>query len=439
MGVKVGRRKDDPDAWWLFVNWKGKRKAKRVGVGKKARKAADDARIQIEAALARGEGSFFSPAPTTLSATAAAPTFAAYAERWLDVKIRPHQKRRHVVGCRSVLDCHLLPAFGPRPLGSIAPEDVTDLVAAKRNAALAEGTARNIVRTLSAIFNFAIREKKTTGITENPASPLSAFFGGKRGMKLIRPIKRGQVYAREQVGRLFACTEKYYPGDLGELQVKIAFLTGMREGEIFGLQPGDWNFADGFVIINRIVAYRKERGSDDDGLIIEEKSKGGGEAEEVDVPDELCHAVANLLSVRAAEAVVAGKRASPWLFPADIDAAKPKNPAVFYRHVWQPLLTRAGLHHIRFHDARHTYATVALESGVDISYVARQLRHSDISTTQKYYAHFLPGKNRAKANSVAHVVAAARDAAGDPNRWPADAPFRNTGATRPASHTEPVA
>ena len=59
MGVRVEERADDPGAWWLYIDHQGKRKAKRVGVGPRAKKAAELAAVQLRARLAQGDLSVF--------------------------------------------------------------------------------------------------------------------------------------------------------------------------------------------------------------------------------------------------------------------------------------------------------------------------------------------------------------------------------------------
>ena len=66
MGVKVRERNDDPGAWWLYISYHGHRKAKRVGFGPKAKKAAEAAAVQIQAKLAQGELSCFADASERL-------------------------------------------------------------------------------------------------------------------------------------------------------------------------------------------------------------------------------------------------------------------------------------------------------------------------------------------------------------------------------------
>lgn len=76
MGVKVRQQRG---AWWLFVSHEKRRVAKRVGVGRLGKKAADLAAVQIAAKLAQGDTTIFDPPP----AQAATATFAEVAETWL--------------------------------------------------------------------------------------------------------------------------------------------------------------------------------------------------------------------------------------------------------------------------------------------------------------------------------------------------------------------
>ena len=106
--------------------------------------------------------------------------------------------------------------------------------------------------------------------------------------------------------------------------------------------------------------------------------------------------------------MVDGYEPSPWLFPALTDRTKPLNASWFRRHVWYPLLSKAGLRRIRIHDARHTYASLLLQAGEPIAYVKDQLGHSSIQVTVDVYGHFIPGANRAAVNRLTRAVADAR-------------------------------
>ena len=106
---------------------------------------------------------------------------------------------------------------------------------------------------------------------------------------------------------------------------------------------------------------------------------------------------------------IAGRDASPWLFPSATDPAKPLNASWFWRHVWTPVLDKAGVRHVRIHDARHTYASLMLRRGVPVAYVCRQLGHSSIQVTVDLYGHFIPGADRHHVEALADAVEALRN------------------------------
>jgi integrase len=66
----------------------------------------------------------------------------------------------------------------------------------------------------------------------------------------------------------------------------------------------------------------------------------------------------------------------------------------FRRRVFEPLLTKARLRKIRFHDLRHTFASLLLQQGESPQYVKEQMGHHSIQVTVDIYGHLIPGANR---------------------------------------------
>jgi integrase len=83
---------------------------------------------------------------------------------------------------------------------------------------------------------------------------------------------------------------------------------------------------------------------------------------------------------------------------------KPLHPSNFLQRSFYPLLERAGLPRIRFHDLRHTYATLALRAGVHPKVVAEVLGHANISITLDTYSHAIPAMQESAAATVARLV-----------------------------------
>jgi integrase len=126
-----------------------------------------------------------------------------------------------------------------------------------------------------------------------------------------------------------------------------------------------------------------------------------GKARRVDLPEVMVARLRTRKSICEAEAVVTGREASPWVFPAPSDPSKPMNGAFVRYKVWYRVLRRAGVRQVRVHDLRHTYASLLLEAGEPMLYVKEQLGHSTIQTTVDLYGHVKPGKNREAVDRLA--------------------------------------
>jgi integrase len=195
----------------------------------------------------------------------------------------------------------------------------------------------------------------------------------------------------KELSALLGAALKHYPDHADVLHV-LAW-TGLRLGEACGLQWGDLDVAGGFLEVRRAIAYRQHR-----ILVGAPKS---GQARRVDVPASLVARLRERRSIREAEATVAGREQTPWIFPALTDEAKPLNPAHLRFKVWYHVLKHAELRSIRLHDLRHTYASLLLQAGEPIAYVKEQLGHSSIQVTVDLYGHFVPGANRGAVERLA--------------------------------------
>lgn len=161
--------------------------------------------------------------------------------------------------------------------------------------------------------------------------------------------------------------------------------TGLRGGEVIGLQWDDLDWNGKFMEIRRQVVR---------GKVTTLKTKHG--RRRVDLSDDLLATFAALKKSRQVKALKGGSsEISKWVFANDqgdrmgIDYIKAK---VFTR-----ILTKAGLRKIRFHDLRHTYASLLLAKNVPVTYVSRQLGHSNPKITWGVYAHWIPSENQREA------------------------------------------
>jgi len=176
----------------------------------------------------------------------------------------------------------------------------------------------------------------------------------------------------EQVKVLLAATS----GERLEALYVLAVTTGMRIGEMFGLKWSDVDLEAGTVQVRRTVAA--------DGTVNPPKTASGRRTIR--------------LSRMAIRALSGHPHASEWVFPSA--AGTPIGICNFHKNSWRPLLQRAELPPTRFHDLRHTAATLMLSRGVPVKVVSEMLGHADVSTTLSIYAHVLPDMQGPAADAM---------------------------------------
>lgn len=145
--------------------------------------------------------------------------------------------------------------------------------------------------------------------------------------------------------------------------------TGMRRGEILALKWSDLNFSTGELRIERQVYIIKAE-------VIISTPKTKASVRIVILPPSLVKILAEY------------KKSvdSDWMFPSPLDNSRPRNPSSVRKRL-QLILERAGCKKVRFHDLRHTFATMALEHGMDIKTLSATIGHVSSATTLDIYSH----------------------------------------------------
>ncbi len=358
MGVKIRLWKG---AWWVFINHRGTRKAKRIGTGEPGKKAAKQVAQQIQARLALGQMAF-EGAHSTM-------TLQSYAATWLD-HIKQVRKHTTYDDYKKRLNQWILPELGPTFLADITRDKVRGMASEQLNQGLSSKTVQNNVRVLSSLLSQAIED----GL-------ISFNVALKPGKFLPKVSKRRRVnpFTREEVSIFLATAQRhasrYYPLFL------CAVRTGLRLGELLALQWGDLDFHSRFLLVQRNYTH---------GKVTSPKS---GEVRRVDMSRELTQALADLHTERQLESSANRWPGVPvWVFCSEtgglLDGDNLRHRA-FYS-----LLRVSGLRKIRFHDLRHTFASLLLQQGESPVYVKEQMGHSSIAITVDLYGHLIPGGNR---------------------------------------------
>ena len=227
------------------------------------------------------------------------------------------------------------------------------------------GTLRKILVTLNQIMTYAVRHKY---IAHNPVRDAERPRGqGTVQDKKITVLSVGEIQAL-----LKQVTDKKY-----HTLFMLAITTGARQGELLGLKWSDVDWINSQIHIQR--TFNK-------GRWFAPKTKAS--ERRIDIGPSTVKALRE------------------WklaCLPTDLDlifpngAGQPINYSNMMNRVYLPALEKAELHKIRFHDLRHTTASLMIEQGENIKYIQSQLGHSSPTVTLNVYAHLMKPTNQEAA------------------------------------------
>jgi integrase len=351
----------------VFVNYRGRRKAKCVG----SREAAEQVRRQLEAKLVLGDLNVLDPDAEKT------PSFETYANGWLKDYARIECKTSTADGYEGVLTQYLRPRFGKKRLDAIKRDDIKALINDLIAKELSRNTIRNALCVIRGLFNYAIEE----GLLEsNPAARLARFTRSAKtaetkGVALTTKEVQQFLNAAQEI-----CLE-FYPLFL------MAVRAGLRRGELVALQWGDLQLGTGadhsdrFMVVQHNYVRREHTTT---------KSK---KSRRVDLSRELRSVLVGLRDQRLLEAYLEGKNDISDELVFRSPEGTILDPDNLYHRMFLPVLAKAGIRKIRLHDLRHTFGSLLLQNGASIVYVKEQMGHSSIQVTVDTYGHLIPGAN----------------------------------------------
>jgi integrase len=176
----------------------------------------------------------------------------------------------------------------------------------------------------------------------------------------------------------------------------LALSTGLRRGELLGLQWRDLDLDAGTLVVRRALVQVA-------GQVSLSEPKTARSVRRLSLADPVVAALRRHQERQEDERAVAGDRwrESGHVFTSSIGT--PLDPAAISR-LWSAALAQAGVRHVRLHDARHSVASYAIASGASPRLVMELLGHADISTTMNIYAHVFDEAKRETSDGIARVL-----------------------------------
>lgn len=283
-------------------------------------------------------------------------TVKEWLDRWLTEK-QDTLRSTTVSTYRALARLHIEPHIGGTALRRLLPEHIANTMEVLRQHECGTNLRRQVLTVLRAALNRAVAAGH---MPANPSIDVAMPAASKHRVDALTLAETKAFLKAAQGDRLYA------------LYV-LAVGTGMREGELLGLHWNDVDLVAGRIQVRQ--ALHEEGGE----LVLGPTKSGKGRP-----------IVLDDLSRRALKAHQRSSAESDSLYVFHDANGGPLRKSNLIRRSFKPLLKAAEVRDIRFHDLRHTHATLALKAGVHPKIVQERLGHASINITLDLYSHALP-------------------------------------------------
>ena len=279
-------------------------------------------------------------------------TVAEWSERWLAGKL-PKVRTATRAQYQYLMRLHIVPHLGEREIGALTPSEIQAwTITLGSESGLAPNTVAKVYRLLKNMLGDAVEQEM---ITRNPCRIKSAATEQPPEIEVATP---------EQVDALADAVGEHY-----RALVLVAAYGGLRWGELAGLQRRHVDLDRGVVVVQQKL-------SEVNGVLEIQPPKTEAGRRSVALPGVAVDALAEHLdqSVEADRlAYVFTAAEGGWIRRSN-----------FRRRVWLPALEEVGMNGFRFHDLRHTGATLAASTGAPLRALMARMGHSSSAAALRY-------------------------------------------------------
>jgi integrase len=363
----------ESDGRWcgvLNLGWENGRRKRKYFYG------ATAAEIQHALLKARADHAQGIPVPPSRQ------TVEQFLQDWLENSVKPSVRPSTYRSYEQTIRNHLIPELGRLPLCKLEPQNVRVML----NRKLAQGglSARSVAYLRVVLRAGLNQARKWNLVARNVA-------------ELVEPPRcerfRIEPLTPDQARTLLDAVK----GDRLEALYAVALACGLRMGEILGLRWQEIDLENGRMAVSQALQRQKGR-----GLVLAE-TKTDRSRRTIGLPAPLVTALRAHHVRQLQERLAADSRwqDQSFVFASRVGTAlEPRN----LHRAFKRMLKYAGLPDIRFHDLRHSAASLMLAQGVPLRVVMEVLGHSSISLTADTYSHVMPSLVQDATNKVATVL-----------------------------------
>ena len=314
-------------------------------------------------------------------------TVAEWLRLWFELYAKPNIRPSTAGYYRRAMEEYTIPRIGTTKLNKLTSREIQKLYKdllengrtreqqRKKQPGLSGSTVRGVHIMLHSALDRAVKERL---LVRNPADGCVVPKAHHQEMKTLHPEGlKAYLDSADKRGAL----AMFY----------LELVSGIRKGELVALRWEDLNIAE------KTISVSKQATKDEAGNLVVTRPKTENSVRQISIPQE---AVDLLIQEHAKHP------SNPWLFPSSRTGAMYHPDSVATLH--QRILKDAGLEHLRFHDLRHTFATLALQNGVDNKTVSAMLGHYDAGFTLRTYTHTTRQKQDEAAQTMGNLMAQVR-------------------------------
>jgi integrase len=308
-------------------------------------------------------------------------TFGDYIQRWLEDYAKPNLSPRTYEGYQSIYRSGIQSVLGKIKLRDLKPFQIQSYLSGMISKGNKTTTVRHHAMMIHGILRSAVKSEL---LYRNPADSVTPPAVRQTEMKTLDS---------EQVNLLLEAakdTPYFY-------EFHVALYTGMRRSELMALRWQDVDLIMAEISVSRSIHILNDR------QIIFRGTKTAKSSRRVALSPETCIVLRRHLDnemIRCAQLGVPFNKDRLLFCEWD---GQPLSPDRISR-AWERLIKKLGFGHIRFHDARHTHATMLLKANIHPKVVQERLGHSKSSTTLDMYSHVTPGMQQKAAEAFENML-----------------------------------
>lgn len=301
---------------------------------------------------------------------------------WLENYIEPNAKMRTTESYRRIIDKRLRQELGECEMGELTAPTIQAFVTGlitKGNVATKKGLASSTVNTIITVIQSSLKTAVLSGYIEK---------------NVAESVRRPKIKSKEIECFTVAEQKKMESAALYDKRTKMAGIvlclyTGLRIGELLALTWEDVDLKSGLIAVNKACHDKIEKNGT---ARIVELPKTPSSKRIIPVPKQLLPVLRQLKKTGKCETVISSPEGKPIAIRS-------------YQRSFSLFLKKLGIAHKGFHSLRHTFATRALECGMDVKTLSEILGHKNAAITLNRYVHSLTEHKRNMMNRLGKFFA----------------------------------